>query len=73
MYLGISKARKALVFFTLAVGGITTPLLAGPVEACYDEVLALCNDALEDSAWWQKPAVGLFCTGMLTGCAFEAI
>ena len=73
MYLESSKTRKALVIFTLLVGAFTTPVFAGPVEDCYDDVLMLCDDALEDSAWWQKPAVGLFCTGMLTGCAFEAI
>jgi len=73
MHLGFSRTRKAIAVFTLAVGGFTSPLFAGPVEECYDEVLTLCDDALEDSAWWQKPAVGLFCTGMLAGCAFEAL
>jgi hypothetical protein len=73
MTLESSKTRKAIAIFTFALGAYTSPAFAGPVEDCYDEVLTLCNDALEDSAWWQKPAVGLFCTGMMAGCAFEAI
>jgi hypothetical protein len=43
------------------------------VADCYAEVMDTCNDALEDASWWEKPAVGLFCTGMLAGCGFEAI
>ena len=70
---GFSNTRKAIAILTLAVGGFSSPLFAGPVEDCYAEVIALCDAALDDSAWWEKPAVGLFCTGMLSGCAFEAI
>lgn len=68
-----SKVRKTMAIFALAVGGFTSPVFAGPVEECYDDVLGLCDDALADSRWWEKAAVGLFCAGMMAGCAFEAI
>lgn len=73
MTLGTSRTRKAVAVFTLAVGAFTSPLVAGPVEDCFNEVLALCDDALEEASWWEKPAVGLFCTGMMAGCGFESI
>lgn len=73
MWFGSSRTRKAVVIFTLAIGAFTSPVFAGPVEDCYDKVLRTCDQALEESAWWEKPAVGLLCTLMLGGCAFEAI
>ena len=73
MYLGSSKTRKALVIFTLAVGAFTSPVFAGETTDCFWEVMHRCDDALEAAAWWEKPAVGFFCTGMVAGCAFESI
>ena len=43
------------------------------VADCYERVLAMCNEALENAKWWEKPAIGLLCTGMLAGCAAEAL
>jgi len=73
MYLGFSKTRKALVFFTLVLGGFTSPVFAGETTDCFWEVMHRCDDALEEASWWEKPAVGFFCTGMIAGCAFESI
>jgi hypothetical protein len=73
MYRGSTKTRKAIAVFTLALGGFASPVFASETNDCYQEVLATCNDALEDASWWEKPAIGLFCTGMLAGCAFESL
>jgi len=73
MYAGSTRTRKAIAVFMLALGGFASPVFAGETNDCYDEVLSTCNDALEEASWWEKPAVGLFCTGMLAGCAFESI
>lgn len=73
MYPESSMARKALVIFTLALGGFTTPVFAGETTDCFWEVMHRCDDALEEASWWEKPAVGFFCSGMLAGCAFESI
>jgi hypothetical protein len=43
------------------------------VADCYERVLAMCNEALENAKWWEKPAIGVLCTGMLAGCTAEAL
>jgi len=73
MYRALLKTRKALAVFTLALGAFASPVFASETNDCYQEVLRDCNDALEEASWWEKPAIGLFCTGMLAGCAFESI
>ena len=73
MLTGSRKVRQTMAVLTLAIGGFTSPVFAGPVFDCYNDVMETCDDALEASSWWQKPAVGLLCTGMLAGCGFEAI
>jgi hypothetical protein len=45
-----------------------TPLAAQTVAECYEKVLGMCNDALKECAWWEKPIVGAACTAMLVGC-----
>lgn len=67
------KARKGLAMLVLAIGSLTSPVVGQSVAECYAEVLERCDEALEESAWWEKPAVGLICTGMLAGCGFEAL
>lgn len=62
-----SKARTVVLALMLLLVGFAGPLLAGTTD-CYDHVLANCDDALDAAAWWEKPAVGLFCTAMLGGC-----
>jgi len=73
MYLTSTKTRKAIAIFTLAMGAATSPVVGYGVSECYDRVLQECNDALEQSNYLEKVAVGLMCTGMLAGCGFEAI
>jgi hypothetical protein len=67
------KVRRTLVILTLAIGGFTYPAMAHTIEDCYDSVLSSCADALDEARWWQKPAVGVLCTGMLVGCGLEAL
>jgi len=73
MYLTGRKTRKAIAIFTLAMGAFTAPVVGDSISECYDKVLRHCNDALEESNYLEKMAVGLICTGMLAGCGFEAI
>jgi hypothetical protein len=73
MFFQPRKACTTLAIATLVAGGIATPAFASETNDCYREVLFACADALEESSWWEKPAIGLFCTGMLAGCAFESI
>jgi hypothetical protein len=73
MGMGNSKVRRGVAILSLALGGFTSPLVGQGVATCYDKVMGSCNEALEASSWWEKPAVGLLCTGMLAGCGFEAI
>ena len=73
MFFKSRNACRTMAIATLVVGGIAAPALASETNDCYREVLFACADALEEASWWEKPAVGLFCTGMLAGCAFESI
>ena len=67
------KLRRTLAMLILCIGGFTYPVLADSVSECYDQVLSACDDALEQSRWWQKPAVGAFCAGMMVGCGLEGL
>jgi hypothetical protein len=67
------KLRRALVMLTLATGGFAYPVFADSVSECYDQVLTQCDDALEEARWWEKPAVGAFCAGMMIGCGLEGL
>jgi hypothetical protein len=62
-----SNLVRTAVALTMLVVGAGSEAFASPVD-CYDRVLANCDDALEAASWWEKPAVGIFCTGMLAGC-----
>ena len=72
MNLGFS-IQKGVVLFTFALSGFLSPVFAGETTDCFWEVQERCDDALEEAKWWEKPAVGLVCTGMLAGCAFESL
>ena len=67
-----SKIRKTLAALMLVTGCFTSPLFARDTVDCYDRVIAMCDDALDDARFWEKPAIGLFCTGMLAGCGFDS-
>lgn len=44
------------------------PLAAETVSECYFRVIAECDEALANAKWWEKPAVGVLCAGMMGGC-----
>jgi hypothetical protein len=67
------KVRRTLAILTLSIGGFAYPVVAHTIEDCYDSVLSSCADALEEARWWEKPAVGFICTGMLMGCGLDAL
>jgi hypothetical protein len=58
-----------LALTPLLIGGAATPLAADPVSACLDYVLTTCADAMENSNWLQRFALGVLCTGLLTSCS----
>jgi hypothetical protein len=45
------------------------PLLAADaVSDCQDNVIKDCNEVLKDCKWWEKPLIGIVCTGMFVAC-----
>lgn len=49
------------------------PLAAETVSECYNRVVERCDTALSNAAWWEKPAVGIMCTGLLGGCTGNVV
>ncbi len=69
----IRSARRGVAVLMLALAAFTSPLFAESVEECYDDVITLCDDTLEDSNWLEKIAVGAACSLMLAGCTLESV
>lgn len=62
--------RVATVLLALA---LPTNAYAETVADCYEKVLKLCADAMEESNWFERFAVGVMCTGMLAGCNTQVV
>ena len=70
------KARSMHTFnraimTAVAVTALATaarPLAAQTVAECYEKVLTMCAEAMEDAKWYEKAALGVVCTAMLVGC-----
>ena len=62
-----TRGIMTAVTVTLLTATIT-PLAAQTVAECYEKVLDMCDKALAESAWYEKPIVGAMCTAMLVGC-----
>jgi len=61
--------KWALLALTpLMIGGAAKPLAADPVSACMDFVLTTCADAMQDSNWLQRFALGVYCSWLVLGC-----
>ncbi|MFH1763560.1 MAG: hypothetical protein ABIF09_05140 [Gemmatimonadota bacterium] len=69
----IRKTRHGVAVLMLALAAFQSPLFASDTTDCLEAVLELCEDALEASRWWEKPAVGVFCSLMMAACGVEAI
>lgn len=69
------KIRKTLAILMLASAGFHSPMAAerSEVADCYDRVLAMCGEALEDANWIESVGVGVLCVGMLAGCVAEVV
>ncbi len=61
----------ALTATTMWGGALAQPLAAD--ESCLEEVLRLCDDALANSNWLEKIAVGAWCTILAASCAIDSI
>ncbi len=59
--------RSALAALTLLAAN-AAPLLAETVAECEARVIEECADALEESNWLEKVAVGIVCTARLAAC-----
>jgi len=46
---------------------------AESVSDCYERVLERCDAALSNASWWEKPALGIMCTGLLGGCTGDIL
>lgn len=68
---------RHLTLQTLGVLTLTaaaaSPLMAETVSECLKRVTIQCDEALAVSAWWEKPAVGVLCTGMYAACGGTVI
>jgi hypothetical protein len=75
MLRNILKIRKTLAILMLAGAGFHSPIAAegSDVSDCYERVLEICADALEDANWIESVGVGILCVGMLAGCLAEVI
>lgn len=51
---------------------LSTPLFAETVSQCQDRVIASCAEAMEDTNWAERVAVGILCAGRLVGCSGAA-
>lgn len=56
----------ALTASTMWGGAMAQPLAAN--ESCLEEVLTLCADAMDGAAWWEKIAIGAWCSGLAGLC-----
>lgn len=66
----IRKATGALTALVVAGSISTAPLAAND---CYDYVIGLCDAAMAESNFIEKIAVGVFCAGMMAGCAGHSV
>ena len=71
----MTKIRRGISTGLLAIA--SAGVLPGAVEAsresCYDKVLRDCAEAMEDSNYIQRFALGVICSGMLAGCSTELL
>jgi hypothetical protein len=69
------KIRKTLAILLLAAASFHAPVAGGQSEVadCYERVLGMCAEALEEANWIEAVGVGILCTGMLTGCMAEVL
>lgn len=51
-----------------ALSASAQPLAAQTVQECYDYVIKTCSDAMEDSNFFERVAIGIVCSAMLAGC-----
>jgi len=59
-----------LAAFALLAAGPTVSY-AETVADCYDRVNWQCYQAMRDAKWYEKVAIGAYCSGMLAGCTTE--
>ncbi len=64
--------RKSALLSAVALSAAFSPLAAQSAryQDCLDDIISWCDDTLSSASWWEKPAIGLVCTGMLGGCGF---
>lgn len=48
---------------------LSNPLLAESVGDCQDRIIFQCADAMSDSNWAERVALGIVCAGRLAGCS----
>lgn len=58
--------RAAAVLAAMSIP--TSAFARDAVEECYDYVLTTCADAMADSNFIERVALGIVCSAMLVGC-----
>lgn len=52
---------------------LSAPLLADGVSDCQGQVISDCADAMADSNWAERIALGIVCAGRLVACGGVSI
>ena len=62
--------RRAITLplLTLAAAGAARPA-AAQFRECVGATIDECSDAMNGSNWFERWALGVFCSALLTGCA----
>lgn len=66
----IRRAVAMAVLTSAATFALPAPGYAS-TESCYDKVIMDCANAMEDSRWYERFALGVICSGLLAGCALS--
>ncbi len=62
------RRTVAVTLLSLAAAGAARPA-AAQYRECVGETIDECADAMEGSHWFERWALGVFCSALLAGCA----
>lgn len=66
------RFRSAVAVSMLTLSATFAQPAAAQVADCFDDVISDCADAMKDTGWFTRWALGVFCTGLLVGCAYAS-
>lgn len=72
----MTVARKVLsaAYVAIVAGAVATPAVAEQTYTeCVNYWIDQCNQTLQDTPWYEQPAVGAACAAIIAGCARKAV